>query len=82
MICEKPIVATKVDAIPNLIDNNESGILVNPDNENEAAEAVVRIINDKEFTKYIVANARVKVRKEFDVKRVVKEHEKIIDELI
>ena len=82
MICEKPIVATKVDAIPNLIENNESGILVNPDNENEAAEAVVRIINDKEFTKYIVANARVKVRKEFDVKRVVKEHEKIIDELI
>lgn len=82
MLCEKPIVASNVDAIPNLIKNNENGILVSSDNVNEAAEALLKIINDNQLANYMVANARERVRREFDVKRVVKEHEKIIDKLI
>lgn len=79
MICEVPVIATNVDAIPNLISNNENGILVEVDNIEESVKAILKIINDKEFVNYIVDNSRNKVKKEFDVKRVALQHEEIID---
>jgi Glycosyltransferase len=82
MISKKPIIATNVDAIPNLITNDETGVLVEVDNVSEIVKGIVKIINNKEFSDYIAENARIKVKKDFDVRRVALEHENMICEIL
>ncbi|ACD51497.1 glycosyltransferase [Clostridium botulinum] len=78
MIAGKPIIATDVDAIPNLINNN-NGILVKMDSVNEIAVASETIINDLEKCEFMIKNAEEVVRNKFNIKRVIEEFEKICD---
>lgn len=77
MICQKPIVATQVDAIPNLIKNNVNGILVPPNNPEKAAQAVIDIYRDKDLKLFLVKNGFNIVRERFDVKRVAMQHNEL-----
>ncbi|MBN1040026.1 glycosyltransferase family 1 protein [Clostridium botulinum] len=81
MICGIPVIATNVDAIPNLIDHNVNGILVNADRVDDVVNSSIKIIKDESFSQYIVKNSREKVLKEFNVRRVACEHEKIFDRI-
>ncbi|MDS0526656.1 glycosyltransferase family 4 protein [Clostridium sp. SHJSY1] len=82
MVSKKPIIATNVDAIPNLITNNNEGILINVDNVEEGVNAILKIVSDNNLVDLITKNAYCKVKKEFDVKRVAKEHENLIDSIL
>lgn len=82
MVSSKPIVATNVDAIPNLISNYVDGILVEPENVDEVVMAIGNIIKDQKFSNKISKNAEYKVREKFDVKRVALEHERLINEIL
>lgn len=77
-----PIVATAVDAIPFIIENNKNGILVNVDNEREVAEAVKTIKDDEILKKKLIKEGKECVEKNYNVKRVAYETEKLIKELI
>ena len=48
---QKPIVATNVDALSYLIQNEQNGLLVSVDNQEEAANAISKIRNNDEFRK-------------------------------
>lgn len=82
MICEIPIIATNVDAIPNLIDNNINGVLISVDSIKEAVFACQKILNDKNFSENIVKNSKKKVLEEFNVKRVAEQHKKLFDSIL
>lgn len=47
----KPIVASKVDAIPDIIKSGENGILVEPDNAEDVKNEILRLYSDKSFRK-------------------------------
>lgn len=47
MLARKPIVATRVDAIPNIITDHVNGLLVNVDDPQEACKAVIELYNNK-----------------------------------
>lgn len=51
MMAGKPIVASRVDAIPNIIRNGENGLLVEVDDATGASEAVLQIYRDGAFLK-------------------------------
>lgn len=82
MICETPIIATNVDAIPNLIDNNINGVLINVDSIEEAVFACQKILNDKSFSENIVKNSKKKVLEEFNMKRVAEQHQKLFNSIL
>mgnify|MGYP000866756789 FL=1 len=82
MVSEVPIIATNVDAIPNLIKNNEDGILVEVDNIDEVFKSTIKIVEDKEFANKIINNSKNKVLNNFDIRRVVYQHQKLFEELI
>lgn len=82
MVCKKPIIATNVDAIPNLVVNNKTGLLVEVDNVKEIVKTTLNIINNLEAKENLVKNAEYIVRKNYDVKRVALEHEKLIENII
>src|SRR5262249_36764145 len=47
MACKKPIVATTAGGIPEIIENQKNGILVEPDNEKALAEALITVLKDE-----------------------------------
>ena len=79
MLCEKPIVATRVDAIPYLIEDGENGLLVDVDDYKAAAEAVMKC-RDRELKDKMVNNGVKTVHERFDAKRVASEVENCVSE--
>lgn len=82
MICKKPIVATNVDALSYLIQNEQNGLLVSVDNQEEAANAISKIRNNDEFRKKIIKKGYKDVFEKYDVKRVALETDKLINALL
>jgi glycosyltransferase involved in cell wall biosynthesis len=58
-----PVVSTSVGGIPYLIENNQNGVLVTPNNANAMATAVARLIQNPEKSKAMALVAREKVEK-------------------
>lgn len=77
MLTKTPIVATKVDAIPYLIEDGENGLLVEKDDWKTAAEKVIYLYENREFTARLLINEGKIVKNRFDARRVSKECEKI-----
>lgn len=73
----KPIVATRVDAIPNLISDGVNGLLVEKDAVDAVVEASVRIYEDEELAEQLCEQGRQIVAERFSIKRVVQEHERL-----
>lgn len=71
MYMEKPIVATKADAIPYVVGN--AGLLVDIDDYEAAVESVIRLYQDKELREHIVNNGKERV-KLFNAQRTTDEH--------
>lgn len=73
----KPIVATEVNAIPDLIVDYENGILVNVDDDEQAATAVIEIHDNQVLKKKLINNSHMRVNVLFDITRVANEHERL-----
>jgi glycosyltransferase involved in cell wall biosynthesis len=54
-----PVVATRVGGVPDVVCDNETGILVNPRAPDELAHAVERLIMDPKLRKTMIENAYV-----------------------
>jgi len=57
MACGKPIIASDVMGINNMVENNVTGILVAPKNTIAMAEALLYLINNTELAKQLATNA-------------------------
>lgn len=82
MLAGVPIVATKVDAIPYLIEDGVNGMLVRKDDWHGAADEVVELANYEDKRDELVENGRKTVRERFDARRVSKEYEELYRDLI
>jgi glycosyltransferase involved in cell wall biosynthesis len=49
----KPIIATRVGAIPEIIQENENGILVEPNNIKSISDSINKLLEDQELSKFI-----------------------------
>lgn len=68
-----PLVATNVDAIPYVVKDGTDGLLVNPDAPEEAAQAVIRIHENKKLADKLIQNGFITANKKYDVRRVAQE---------
>jgi len=62
-----PVVATRITAIPELIEDGESGLLVPPNDAGALADAIDRLIADPAFAARLAVNARARIAERFDV---------------
>lgn len=79
MMAGKPIVATRADAIPNIIRDGENGLLVKVDDAVGASKAVLRIYQEDGLKDKLVAQGIADVHRRFNAKRVSEEHEKVFE---
>lgn len=82
MALNKPIVATNVGAIPDLITNYQNGIIVPIDSPEETATAICELHDNRRLKKGIIQNAYNRVIENYDISRVIKEHEKLFTEIV
>lgn len=76
------IVATKVDAIPYLINDGETGLLVERDNWKSAAKKVVELAKDDKKREKMIKNGLKTVKERFDAHRVSDECEELYEVLV
>jgi len=77
MALEKPIVATKVDAIPEVVEDGVTGILCKSGDYQEIAQGITSLLNDKEKAIEMGRLGRKRVEKYFTIGKMVNELERI-----
>ena len=77
-----PVVATDVSAIPELVETEKTGLLVQPGKPDLLADAMLRLLTDKELRSRIIPAARKRIIQKFDNKTLVQDlariHEKAL----
>jgi glycosyltransferase involved in cell wall biosynthesis len=80
MALSRPVVATAVGGIVEMIDDGVTGLLVPPHDEVALAEAIVRLLGDTPFADVVARRAHDMVHDRFCVELMVKAIEEIYDE--
>jgi glycosyltransferase involved in cell wall biosynthesis len=66
-----PVVATRVSAIPELIENGKTGLLVEPANSEALADAMIRALTDADLRQEMIAAARDRVGRDFNNRSLI-----------
>lgn len=82
MAAGKPIVATKVGGVPELVVHGETGILVPPEDSDALASAIIGLLRDKLKAKKMGEAGRMRVEEHFNISKTIKETEYIYLELL
>lgn len=81
MLAGKPVVATRVDAIPSIIEDGKNGFLVDAEDAAGACDAVMRLYEDSGLRFNVINRGKITVHERYDAKRVSKEHQTVFDAL-
>jgi glycosyltransferase involved in cell wall biosynthesis len=65
MACKKPVVASAVGGIPEIIEDRETGMLVEPDNPFALTEALRSVLSDSQFRSRLGENGYARFMKRF-----------------
>lgn len=81
MAAGKPVVSVRSGAIPEIIENNISGCLVQPGDCGAMAQNVCRILKDKDLASSIGEKGKLRISQNFTIQRTVEEFEKLMASL-
>jgi len=81
MACGKPVIATRVGGVPELVRDNENGYLVPPEDVTALQTALTRALSDRENLRRMSAAARRVVENEFSLNLQVERFEEVFDRL-
>jgi glycosyltransferase involved in cell wall biosynthesis len=65
MAAGKPVIATRVGAIPSVLKQGETGLLVNPADRNELREALRALLSHPDMAQRLATNGNTWVRQEY-----------------
>jgi glycosyltransferase involved in cell wall biosynthesis len=82
MCCGKPIIANAIDGVKEIVINNETGFLIEPNNYKHMAEKVQYLLLNENISEKMGKNGFNSVGKEFDINYVLKQHEDLYLKLI
>ena len=79
-LMEKPVIASKVGGIPELMINNKTGFLVNKGNSEEWKEKISILLNDRKKQLEMGENGREFVKENFSWEKIARKFKKTIIE--
>lgn len=82
MMAGKPVVASRVDAIPEIVVDGENGLLIEADNVEQAVQAVLRIYKDNILRMRLINQGSISVHERYNTRRVSRETEELVLKLI
>lgn len=81
MACERPVVATKVGAAPEVLSSSQNGILVDAANTDSLSNAIIRILSNEKLSRIVGINARNSVLNKYDWNAIAKNLVRIYERL-
>ncbi len=81
MAAGKPVVATRVGAVPEIIEDGRDGLLVEPEDPRALADAVMRLLDDPAAAARLGQAAQQRVRERFSLERMADEVEAVYREV-
>jgi len=82
MLLGKPVVATRAGAIPELVENRVTGLLVQPNDAIALAGAIIELIEDKALAKKLGDAGLEKVRREFGAENIVSQRIELYEKVL
>jgi glycosyltransferase involved in cell wall biosynthesis/polysaccharide pyruvyl transferase WcaK-like protein/MoaA/NifB/PqqE/SkfB family radical SAM enzyme len=82
MCCGTPSIAFSVGGIPEIIENQQTGLLITPGNIDEMSKAIVNIVNTPELHKRMQMNCRKRAIEEYSIDVVVKKYADLYKEIL
>jgi glycosyltransferase involved in cell wall biosynthesis/GT2 family glycosyltransferase len=80
MAMKLPVISTNVTGIPEIVENDVSGILIPSHNEIALAEAIIKLIENYHLRKELGENARKKIEERFDINKNVVQYVGLFEE--
>jgi len=77
-----PVVGTDLGGIPEVIEDGENGFLVSPGNSGQLAEALKKLIDDREMRKDMGYRGRKRFEEKFTLQRMIRQIEELYDYLL
>lgn len=77
LACETPVVATDAGGNPEIICDNECGLLVPPANSQALADAILKIMNDRSLATRLAKAGKEKAERFHSMERMVEEYQDI-----
>lgn len=68
-----PVVATRISGIPELVENEITGLLVPPGQPAELAKSMLRLLTDAELRNRCIAAGKQQVTQMFDNRQLIRE---------
>ncbi len=82
MAAGRPVVATRVGGVPEVVEDGVSGLLVPPGDVDALAQALSRVVSDAGLRQTLGENARARCRQRFSIRGSVTRHLDFCDELV
>jgi glycosyltransferase involved in cell wall biosynthesis len=82
MACKKPVVSTTAGGIPEIIENQKNGILVEPDDYNALADALLKVLKDVNLRRDLGENGHATLRKRFRIEHTGSAYEALFSDLL
>ncbi|MFC2021451.1 glycosyltransferase family 4 protein [Chloroflexota bacterium] len=82
MAAGKPIVATNVGGIPELIESGQNGILVEADEEEKLASAIIKVLSDNSLARAIGENNKKEARECYSWEVAARKTESLYNDLV
>src|SRR3989344_3110459 len=79
--CGTAVIASRIGGILDVVNDNENGLLFSPENFEEMAVAMERLLRDRALAKKFSSNLRQKVEREFSLDRMVEKTCQVYDEV-
>ena len=78
-LMKKPVIASNIGGIPDLIENGETGILIENGDSKKIIESIQLIINDSDYSEKIVEAAYDKIKEKFSWSNIAEKFECILE---
>ena len=82
MAMEKPVVASRVGGIPDLVDHGVNGLLVRPGEITELKDAILNILNNRTLAVRMAGEGKKRVTEQFSAEGMVRSIERVYRELL
>jgi glycosyltransferase involved in cell wall biosynthesis len=79
MACQKPCVASNLPGVRIIVDNNKTGFLVKPKNENDLSEKICLLLENDKLREEMGIKGRKKVEEKYSWEIIVKKLEKLYE---
>jgi glycosyltransferase involved in cell wall biosynthesis len=82
MAAGRPIIATRVGGVPEIVEDGATGILVAPGDSHAFAEAILKLSRDEKLREEMGRKGREKAEREFNMKIVALKYERLYEKLL